>query len=384
MLSEVFFNSVMITGFILVMMLVIEYINVLTEGLWQEFLTGKKWVQYIIAGLMGVIPGCLGTFTVVTLFSHRIVSFGALVTAMIATSGDEAFVMLAMFPGKALMLFGILLGIGILAGILTDKFVPSGFVTNKIKHNKLPLHKEDSCVCFPKNKIISQLKNPSMERVLLIVILALFLIAVISGLVGHNHNSFPKISENHSEHSSHDHSTHEGHEHTSSVEHIHENHSDHSEFDWIKLTLIITSVLSLLIVLTVPQHFLKHHFWDHIIKVHIPKIFIWTFGALLVIHILMKYIDLQHIISQNMLITLFIAVLIGIIPESGPHLLFVTMFFQGLIPFNILLASSIVQDGHGMIPVLAESKRGFILVKFINIVVGLSVGLIGYYFFQLA
>ena len=73
---------------------------------------------------MGVIPGCLGAFTVVSLYSHRTVSFGALVAAMIATSGDEAFVMLSMFPLQALWLSGILFIVAIAAGWMTDKLFP--------------------------------------------------------------------------------------------------------------------------------------------------------------------------------------------------------------------------------------------------------------------
>lgn len=34
--------------------------------------------------------------------SHNVVSFGALVTAIIATSGDEAYVMFSIFPLEAL------------------------------------------------------------------------------------------------------------------------------------------------------------------------------------------------------------------------------------------------------------------------------------------
>ncbi len=45
--------------------------------------------------------------------------------------------------------------------------------------------------------------------------------------------------------------------------------------------------------------------------------------------------------------------------------------------FSILLASSIVQDGHGMLPLLAESKKGFLTVKAINMVLGAIVGIIG-------
>ena len=76
---------------------------------------------------------------------------------------------------------------------------------------------------------------------------------------------------------------------------------------------------------------------------------------------------------------LLIAVLIGIIPQSGPHYIFVLMFAQGVIPFSILIANSIVQDGHGAIPLLAESKRSFVVVKFVNLIIGFLVGLIGIY-----
>ena len=64
----------------------------------------------------------------------------------------------------------------------------------------------------------------------------------------------------------------------------------------------------------------------------------------------------------------------GIIPESGPHLIFVMMYAQGLIPFSVLLTSSFVQDGHGMLPLLSYSLRDSILIKMINLAFGLAVG----------
>ena len=91
-------HALMITGFVLVMMLVIEYLNVMTQGVWQHKLQGHRWRQYALAALLGATPGCMGAFAVVALYSHRTVSLGAVVAAMIATSGDEAFVMLAMVP----------------------------------------------------------------------------------------------------------------------------------------------------------------------------------------------------------------------------------------------------------------------------------------------
>jgi len=73
---------------------------------------------------------------------------------------------------------------------------------------------------------------------------------------------------------------------------------------------------------------------------------------------------------------MLIACLIGLIPESGPHMIFVTLFAQGAIPFGILLASSVVQDGHGMLPLLAESKRSFVSVKIINFSIGFLAGVV--------
>jgi hypothetical protein len=73
--------------------------------------------------------------------------------------------------------------------------------------------------------------------------------------------------------------------------------------------------------------------------------------------------------STNTFTILILAVLLGIIPESGPHILFVTLFASGNIPFSILLANSIVQDGHGALPLLAESKKSFLVMKAVNVLV---------------
>lgn len=326
----------MITGFVFVMMLVIEYINVQTDGIWQQLISGSNWKQYLFAAILGAIPGCLGAFTAVALFSHRLISFGAIVTAMIATSGDEAFVMFAMIPQKALILTVIIFVTGIIAGYLTDKFYKPKKILNKFADNALSLHEDEKCDCFPRDKFFQFLTKPSPPRLAMMVIILSLILGILTGTL-----------------------------------------VDNSEL-WKKVTILIAFIFSLFIVISVPDHFLKEHLWNHIVKVHIPRIFLWTFGTLLLIHLLMDFIDVQSWITDNMLVILIIAVLVGIIPESGPHLIFITLFAQGTIPFSILLASSIAQDGHGMLPLLAESKRGFLAVKAVNLFVALIIGLIGY------
>ena len=58
--------------------------------------------------------------------------------------------------------------------------------------------------------------------------------------------------------------------------------------------------------------------------------------------------------------------------------MFVAMFADGLVPFSVLLASSIVQDGHGMLPLLSYTLKDSVLIKSFNLVIGLGLGSILY------
>jgi hypothetical protein len=91
------------------------------------------------------------------------------------------------------------------------------------------------------------------------------------------------------------------------------------------------------------------------------------------------FFDLDGWVRENRIYALAMAILIGLIPESGPHIVFITLFANGSIPFSVLLANSIVQEGHAGLPLLAESKRGFLWMKAISVTVGLIVGLTGYF-----
>jgi hypothetical protein len=322
---------------VFIMMLVIEYLNILTQGMWQKGFQGSLLRQYLLAGILGVTPGCLGAFMVVALYSHRIVSIGAVVTAMIATSGDEAFVMLSMIPRTALLMSVILLLLGLVAGLLTDMILSKGAKVSDSCTQEFEFHIEEECQCLPIGQIIAQWRQCSLARAVLTVTLILFIFGLVSGQIG------PEA------------------------------------WNWIKITLFLVSGIALFIVTTVPDHFLEKHLWEHVAQKHIPRVFIWTFGALLLMHILVDYLHLKNWLQQQQLIVLITASLVGVIPESGPHLVFLTLYTKKAIPFSILLASSIVQDGHGMLPLLAESRRDFLKIKAINLLVGLIAGLVGYF-----
>ncbi len=373
----------------MVMMLIIEYLNVHTRGIWSNKLRHSKWSQLLLAAILGITPGCLGAYTIVSLYTHNIVNFGALVTVMIATSGDEAFIMFSMIPEAALKLTIIIFLIAIVAGFIVNLVIKDRQPT-KFKHFEFPLHEEtDECSSRAPESFLQRFKHISFQRAIIIFGLILFIIGISSGELGHIHGEpsntaldLPNeivLDDHHIHDHTHDHS-HDGHSHDDQHEHEEMDSAgqhDHSHWNWISITFLLASLVALFIVVSGSDHFLDHHLWEHIIKKHFLKIFLWTFGALLLIHFLIDILHLEDWLKSNMLIILVVAVLIGLIPESGPHFVFVTLFFTGAIPFSILLASSIVQDGHGALPLFAESKRSFAWVKLINLIVGFGVGLIG-------
>jgi hypothetical protein len=329
-------HALMITGFVFAMMLVIEYLNVLTQGVWQQGLRGSRWRQYLLAAVLGTTPGCMGAFAIVALYSHRVVSLGAVVTAMIATSGDESFVMLAMIPGTAVIIFLILMLVGIAAGAATD-VLPDHWVGRKSEvQHPLDIHVEEPCKCYPRGQIVQQWKECSLSRGVLVIMIVLFIFGVLSGQLG------PHV------------------------------------WSWVRVSLLLTSAVGLFIVTTVPEHFLETHLWEHVVKRHMARVFIWTFGALFFMHLSIEHFQLAGWMQDNQLLMLLVACLVGLVPESGPHLVFLILYTQGAVPFSILLASSIVQDGHGMLPLLADSRLDFFKVKGINFGCGLCMGLIGY------
>jgi hypothetical protein len=344
MIKDVIKETLIITSFVMVMMLVIEYINVRSKGNWARHLQHSPWLQLIFASVIGVIPGCFGAFVIVSLYTHNMISFGALVAALLASFGDEAYILFSIAPGAAIKLSIILVGLAIIVGAIVNLFTRSKAGYMPLPRHFSLHHEELATEEYNFRNIVAHLGNMKFERAILMFGLLSFIVALAAGglsdIQGQNNGS---------------------------------------RFDWITISFGVFSIFAFYVVTTVPDHFLEEHLWGHIIKKHFIRILLWTFGALLTIQVLLLHIDLSGWVHSNPISILFIALLIGIIPQSGPHIIFITLYFSKVIPFSILLANSIVQDGHGAIPLLAESKKSFVLVKLINFTVGLIVGLIGYY-----
>ena len=430
--TEALKNAVLITGLVMIMMLLIEYVNIHSHGNSFKKLKKSPVRQVLVATLLGMIPGCIGGFAVVSLFTHNLLSFGALVAMMIASSGDEAFVLMAMIPKTAVILFIILIVIAIVAGIIVDKIfkkVPTPFEPEHYELHENCCETKKSPVFG--NGIKNNLRTMSKERLLIVIGISLFITAVVLGLLEHKHaegdghdhgiakqatttelvahectgcgneecatedssSTNPQTSDNQNHTATadnHDHTAADNHNHTATTDnHDHTAEDAHSAIDehghlnifserWLNLIFAFISLITLYLTLSANEHFIKEHLWNHVVKKHLKSIFLWTFGALLVLQFGIQYLDIEHWMRDNIVFMILLAVVIGLIPESGPHMVFITLFAGGLVPFSVLLASSIVQDGHTALPLLAESKSSFFKAKLINMLIGLIVGLAVY------
>ncbi len=331
-LKAVLADSLMITGFVFVMMLLVEYLQIFSAGLLGKWLQRGGVFRTAAVALVGTVPGCLGAFTDVTLYTHGMISLGTLAGAMIASSGDEAFVMLALFPSKAVLLFALLFAFGLLVALLVDRLAGPRFYRKGCCPEGVVLHAEEMAKGAPRF-LRASFKECSLRRAILCLGLALFILATGLGWIGP------------------------------------------AEWNWVRWTLLLVATLALLVVFTVPDHFLEEHLYQHVAKKHVPKIFLWVLGVLLLLASMhAANLPIGDWLKAHKVLSLVAAALIGVIPESGPHLIFVTLFAQGILPFSVLAASSAVQDGHGMLPLLAESPWEFVKVKAINVLAGLALG----------
>jgi len=338
----------MITFFVFVMMLLIDFIDTVSRRKLTAIMQSGQWRQYTLASFLGTTPGCLGAFLNVSLYTHGLISFGALVGGMIATSGDEAFVMLAEFPATALVLFSMLFIMGICFSWLSDKVVKA----LKIEPCESCMNVQcDHCESEPEpfgggpeifytENILYNFRMLSFTRFLLLMLILSFLGMVVFGIIGP------------------------------------------ASWNWKKITFVSLAFVALAVAILVSEHYLQDHIWGHLIKKHLFRVFLWTSGALLLVHWGLSHWNLDSFIQSHMMWALLFAALIGIIPESGPHLIFVMMYANGIVPFSVLFTASFVQDGHGMLPLLSYSIKDSVLVKLFNLGFGMTAGgilfLLGY------
>ncbi len=365
LLLDILRNAILITGLVVIMMMIIESFNIESKGHFFEGLRNSKLAGVVVSALMGVIPGCMGGFAAVSMYTHGILSFGALIAMMIASSGDEAFVLLAMVPQKAVMIFTVLFVLAIVVGILVDLFYKprrpenicdegfssSAAVNRAIKASAAQKREIGGEHNHSHHRATGDKKiHLSWQRVVMFVGVIVFLAALVSGYMEHEHA--PEDAQAYAAVG-----------------------ATLLDEQWMNVLLACVSAVILVVLVRGSDVYVEENLWNHIVKKHLPSIFGWTFGVLVAVGILFHFVDVSKWISDNTWLMILLAAAVGFIPESGPHMIFITLYASGIIPLPVLLASCISQDGHASIPLLASNKRSFAVAKLLNFVVAILVGI---------
>lgn len=363
-LIEPVWETIHISFFVMIVMMLMEYIelyrmrNGSTVGVFQQGESGMRsaryYLQLMMASLLGLIPGCVGGFMVVSLYAHRMLSFGAVLAASFTALGDDAFRMFAMDPVGTVYLELILLGLGLLSGLIVDLVWRRNLSAMphacQIELHTYDGHHHGGCDSreskhggfLSEMSLMDLFSSWSLSKVLLLVMVGLYIIAMLSGVHLHVH------------------------EHALGEPCSHE-HGFVPDFE--HLLFLGLSVLAFFLILFSHEHFLQEHLWKHLLKKHFPSIFLWTLGTLYLIEILNIYVDLEGWLSGDMSrmgLLLLIAILVGWIPQSGPHFLFIQLYYSGTIPFAVFFANAMVQDGHTSLLLLAESRARYVWLKLIK------------------
>jgi len=83
-----------VTVFVAAMVLLFSWLQYATAGRFVDWIRSKTKLQPIIGALMGLTPGCGGAIVMMPLYARGYVTYGTVVSTLIATLGDSAFVLI--------------------------------------------------------------------------------------------------------------------------------------------------------------------------------------------------------------------------------------------------------------------------------------------------
>ena len=82
-----------VTVFVAAMVLLFSWLQYLTAGRFVEWIRSSRQWQPLIGALMGLTPGCGGAIIMMPMYARGYVTYGTVLSTLIATLGDSAFVL---------------------------------------------------------------------------------------------------------------------------------------------------------------------------------------------------------------------------------------------------------------------------------------------------
>ena len=301
----------------------------------QNYIQKNQKLEIPISSFLGAIPGCGGAIMVMSLFTRGVVSFGAVLAALISTMGDAAFLLLATKPQAALIILPVTFCTGIISGYLVKPFTKN-FLQKKIKRDFLVNE-------LPKNKTSNKFY----------LIWFLFL---IPGLALGIMNAF-NIE-------------------TSYLI---------SDFDIIQFFSFILALycvfLWVLNPLTDIQMASIHE--NSFRKVVDTTCFVtvWVIISFVIYELI--NISTQGAIFESLKyfgpFVPLMAIIIGFIPGCGPQIMITSMYVSGQIPMSAQIGNSISNDGDALFPAIAISAKAAIIATLYSAIPAIFIAYLWFY-----
>lgn len=115
-----------VTVFVAAMVLLFSWLQYATAGRFVDWIRANRRLQPVIGAIMGITPGCGGAIVMMPLYARGYVTYGTVISTLIATLGDAAFVLIGgaianpSLIGPVVMVHVISLVVGIIWGLCVD------------------------------------------------------------------------------------------------------------------------------------------------------------------------------------------------------------------------------------------------------------------------
>jgi hypothetical protein len=344
-----------------------------TRGRLLERLTANRRAGPLLGALLGVIPGCGGAIVVMPLWMRGEVSFGTLVAALVATMGDSSFVLIAAAPDLALRVHLLLLLVGMLVGVLVDALRISPRPASRpateptVRLSAIPrLSTVGAMAARP------DLPGPGVllahPGLLLGVFWALVAIGLVIGLpVLAGATDGPRLAR-----------------HLGGVDPV----------------LVVGGLGTLLsaVVFAGTRDKLRDDTMSSVaaklssmraVLVESARettfVTVWVAIAFIVTALVVGLGDIPLLAGEGSgavfvgragLAAVFVAALIGLLPGCGPQIVLTGLYVSGVLPFSVLIANALSQDGDALFPLLAGHRRAAGLATVITTVPGVVAGIL--------
>lgn len=329
--------------------------------------------QISIVAILGALPGCGGAIIVVSQYAAGRLGFAALVTVLVATMGDAAFLLLAKSPQTGFLVLAVGLIVGIVSGLLIHAFHSPDFLRKpRISQSQ----SDNACIALPPiAKPLGGLWSAVLIIAFPLTILSSFQIepAPITafgttiditqsiGVTGallclatwallplragyHGLVAEDRMAADNTDTTDNVYSTH--------------NNPTFTQDTHRKTTLLSTVI----------------HDTNFIM--------VWVTAAFLLFELIVHYtgLDIGLLFKASAWLAPMIGVMVGFLPGCGPQIIIAGLYLQGVAPLSTLLGNAISNDGDALFPAIALAPKAAIIATLYSAIPAILVAYTVHYF----